>query len=129
MSTLFSKIIAGQIPAHKVAENAQCYAFLDIAPLQRGHTLVVPKEEVDQFFEVEDELLSTMVVFAKKVAAKIKRVFPCNRIGMTVMGLEIPHAHIHLIPIDSERDMHFDAPRLKLEKAELESIAQQLRAA
>ena len=111
--TIFSKIIAGEIPSYKVAEDEKFYAFLDINPLAIGHTLVVPKKEVDYLFDLEDELLADMVVFAKKVAIAMKKAIPCRRVGLTVIGLEVPHAHIHLIPINKESDMHFGGQKLK----------------
>lgn len=129
MSTIFTKIINGEIPSYKVAENDKFYAFLDISPLQKGHTLVVPKKEVDYIFDLEDELLQEMILFAKQVASKIKSSFPCNRVGMTVIGLEVPHAHIHLIPINVERDMNFQSPKLELSKEEFEEIVEKLRKA
>ncbi len=127
MSSIFSKIIAGEIPCYKVAENDKFFAFLDIQPLQKGHTLVVPKKEVDEFFELDDELMADMIVFAKGVATKIKANFDCNRVGMTVIGLEVPHAHIHLIPINKEPDMNFHSPKLSLSQEEMETIASKLR--
>ncbi len=128
MSSIFSKIIAGEIPCHKVAENDQFLAFLDIMPLKEGHVLVIPKVEVDFIFDMEDDLLGEMMVFAKKVAQQMKRALPCKKIGVTVIGLEVPHAHIHLIPIDSVTDMDFSKPKLKLEPAQLEEIAQIIKA-
>lgn len=127
MSSIFTKIIDGEIPSYKVAENDKFYAFLDISPLQKGHTLVVPKKEVDYIFDIEDELLQEMIVFAKMVSKKIKATFPCNRVGMTVIGLEVPHAHIHLIPINAERDMNFQSPKLSLSPEELQQIAVSLQ--
>ena len=126
MSTLFSKIIRGEIPSYKVAENKDFYAFLDINPLQKGHTLVVPKQEVDYLFDLSDETLADMIVFSKSIAAKIKKVFPCDRVGMTVIGLEVPHAHIHLIPINEESDMNFRSKRIKLREEELIKIADEI---
>jgi len=126
MASVFSKIIAGEIPSYKVAEDDQFIAFLDIQPLQKGHTLVVPKKEVDEFFDLEDELMADMILFAKKVAGKIKANFDCNRVGMTVIGLEVPHAHIHLIPINKEPDMNFHSPKLSLSAEEMEDIAAKL---
>jgi len=128
MSSIFSKIIAGEIPCHKVAENDQFLAFLDIMPLKEGHVLVIPKVEVDFIFDMEDDLLGEMMVFAKKVAQQMKRALPCKKIGVTVIGLEVPHAHIHLIPIDSVTDMDFSKPKLKLETAQLEEIAHLIKA-
>jgi histidine triad (HIT) family protein len=127
--SIFTKIIAGEIPAHIVAENDQFIAFLDISPLQKGHTLVVPKKEVDYLFDIEDDLLRDMIIFSKGLAKKIKAVFPCNRIGMTVIGLEVPHAHIHLIPINKEPDMNFHSPRIVLSKEELIEITIQIKMA
>ena len=105
--TIFSKIIAGDIPSYKVAEDDRFYAFLDINPITWGHTLVVPKEETDYFFDIDDRQLGEMIVFAKKVAEAIKQAFPCRKVGMAVLGLEVPHAHIHLVPLKSEGDMDF----------------------
>lgn len=105
--TIFSKIIAGEIPSYKVAEDDKFYAFLDINPLAWGHTLIVPKQETDYIFDLEDDLLAEMSVFAKKVAKAIKKTFPCRKVGMAVLGLEVPHAHIHLLPLQKEGDMDF----------------------
>ena len=126
MSTIFTKIINGEIPSYKVAEDDKFYAFLDISPLQKGHTLVVPKQEVDYIFDVEDELLGEMMVFAKSVAKKIEKSFPCKRVGVAVVGLEVPHAHIHLIPINSINDMNFSNTKLKLSEEELQEIADKM---
>ncbi len=123
MLTLFAKIVRGEIPCHKVAENDQFLAFLDIMPLVKGHVLVIPKREVDYIFDLEDEELAAMMVFAKKVARKMKIVFPCRKIGITVIGLEVPHAHIHLIPINSIDDMDFSKEKLKLKSEELSQTA------
>ncbi|MEJ6776882.1 MAG: HIT family protein [Crocinitomicaceae bacterium] len=123
MTTLFTKIITGEIPCHKVAENDKFLAFLDIMPLRLGHTLVIPKVEVDYLFDIEDELLGEMIIFSKLVAKKIKVSFPCNRVGVTVIGLEVPHAHIHLIPINVLDDMSFSKEKLSLSSEELNSIA------
>lgn len=106
--TIFSKIIAGEIPSYKVAENDEFYAFLDINPVNWGHTLVVPKQETDYIFDLDDELLSRMMVFAKKVAGGIKKATDCKKVGVTVIGLEVPHAHIHLVPMQKEKDMDFN---------------------
>lgn len=124
MATIFSKIIAGEIPSYKVAENDQFYAFLDINPLVKGHTLVVPKREVDYIFDLSDEELAAMQVFAKSVALAIQTAYPCRKVGQAVIGLEVPHAHIHLIPIQNESDMLFSNPKLKLTAEEFETIAQ-----
>lgn len=113
--TIFSKIIAGEIPSYKCAESDKFYAFLDINPLAQGHTLVVPKHEVDYIFDLSDEELADMVVFAKKVALAIQRAFPCRKVGMAVLGLEVNHAHIHLVPLQSEGDMDFRKPKLQLD--------------
>jgi histidine triad (HIT) family protein len=129
MASIFTKIIKGDIPSYKVAENDKFYAFLDISPLQKGHTLVVPKHEVDEFFDIDDHTMAEMIVFAKEIASKIKKTFDCNRVGMTVIGLEVPHAHIHLIPINKEPDMNFHSPKLELDPAELTKIAQTLEEA
>jgi histidine triad (HIT) family protein len=123
MASLFSKIVAGEIPCHKVDESDEFLAFLDIMPLRKGHVLVIPKTEVDYIFDIEDEMLGRMMVFAKVVSKKIKTVFPCNRIGVTVIGLEVPHAHIHLIPIDRLLDMDFTQEKLSLSHDELAKIA------
>ncbi|HEY8399647.1 MAG TPA: HIT family protein [Cytophagaceae bacterium] len=127
MATIFSKIIAGEIPAHKVAENNQFLAFLDIMPLRKGHVLVIPKKETDYLFDMEDEELAAMMVFSKQVAKKIKQVFPCKKIGVSVVGLEVAHAHIHLIPINSVSDMNFSQEKLSLTHDELAEIAQAIR--
>lgn len=123
MASIFTKIINGDIPCHKVHESDEFLAFLDIMPIKKGHVLVVPKKEVDYIFDIEDDLLGRMMIFSKEVAAKIKAVFPCNRIGVTVIGLEVPHAHIHLIPIDRLSDMDFTKEKLDLSAEELSSIA------
>ena len=126
MATIFSKIAAGEIPSYKVAENDKFYAFLDINPLVKGHTLVIPKQEVDYIFDLSDEDLAEMQVFAKKVAAAIKSAFPCIKVGQAVIGLEVPHAHIHLIPIQKECDMLFSNPKLKLTAEEFKEIAEKI---
>ena len=120
--TLFSKIIQGDIPAYKIAENELFFAFLDIFPLQKGHVLVVPKIEVDKVFELPDHYLSELLVFAKPIAKAIEASFPCNRIGMVTVGLEVPHAHLHLIPINQAEDLNFSNPKLQLSKADFISI-------
>jgi histidine triad (HIT) family protein len=124
MGTLFSKIIAGEIPAYKIAENNHFYAFLDVFPLVLGHVLVVPKVEVDKIFDVDDYLLAEWLVFAKPIAKAIERSFPCNRCGMSVVGMEVPHAHIHLLPINSADDLNFTRPKLKVSGTELAAIQQ-----
>ena len=126
MASIFTKIINGQIPAYKVAENEKFLAFLDVSPLQKGHTLVIPKIEVDYIFDVEDDLLADMIVFAKEVSKKIKNNFSCNRVGMAVIGLEVPHAHIHLIPISKMDDMNFSNPKLKLSTEEMSKIHEKI---
>lgn len=127
MPSIFTRIINGDIPSHKVAEDDRYFAFLDINPLQQGHTLVVPKVEVDRLFDLDDVVLEGILPFAGKVAKKIKAVIPCDRIGLAVIGLEVPHAHIHLIPINSERDMDFSGPKLRLTQDQLAAIAEQMR--
>lgn len=124
MATIFSKIIAGEIPSYKCAENEEFYAFLDINPLVKGHTLVVPKREVDYIFDLSDEEIARMQVFAKHVAVAIKAAFPCIKVGQAVLGLEVPHAHIHLIPMQSEKDMLFSNPKLSLSEKEFKAIAE-----
>ena len=126
--TIFSKIIAGEIPSYKVAEDDLFYAFLDINPVAKGHTLVVPKQEVDYIFDQSDAMLSAHTVFAKRVASAIKKAIPCNRVGVAVMGLEVPHAHIHLIPLNSEGDMDFRKEHLKLSPEEMQQIAASIAA-
>lgn len=126
MATIFSKIVAGEIPSYKVAEDEQFYAFLDINPLAKGHTLVIPKREVDYFFNLEDDEIAAMQVFAKKVATAIKKAFPCIKVGQAVLGLEVPHAHIHLVPMQSEKDMLFTNPKLKLTAEEFKEIANRI---
>jgi len=121
--TIFSRIIAGEIPSYKVAESPDFYAFLDINPLVKGHTLVVPKKEVDYLFDLDDNTLGEMMVFAKRVAKAMKKAIPCNRIGVTVIGLEVPHAHIHLVPITKESDILFNKPKQKMTPDELKEIA------
>lgn len=129
MATLFSRIVAGEIPCYKVAEDEKCFAFLDINPLVKGHTLVVPKKEVDYIFDLDDEDLAALHVFAKKVALAIGKAFPCKKVGEAVLGLEVPHAHIHLVPMQSEKDMLFSMPKLKLSDEEFKAVAEAIRAA
>ncbi len=126
MATIFARIVNGEIPCYKVAEDEKFLAFLDINPLAKGHTLVIPKVETDYIFDMTDSDLSAMMIFAKKVAKAIKEVVPCTKIGVTVIGLEVPHAHIHLIPINSIYDMDFSRPKLQLDSAVYESLSQEL---
>ena len=126
MATIFSRIIAGEIPCYKVAENDHYFAFLDINPLAKGHTLVVPKQEVDYLYDLDDETLQGMIVFAKQVAKKIKAYSDCNRVATVVLGLEVPHAHIHLIPMNSEKDVDFSREKLVLTPEEFSDIASKL---
>jgi histidine triad (HIT) family protein len=130
MATIFSRIINGEIPCYKIAEDENYFAFLDINPLVKGHTLVVPKKEIDYIFDIDDTTLAQMMVFSKKVAKAIEKVIPCQRIGVTVIGLDVPHAHIHLIPlIQGMSQMNFANPKLKLTKEEFEEIAARIREA
>lgn len=123
MSSIFTKIINSEIPSYKIAENKYCYAFLDINPLAKGHTLVVPKKEIDYLFDLDDEWYTELHVFAKKVALAIEKVIPCQRIGVAVIGIEVPHAHIHLVPINNIHDLNFAKPKLQLSKEEMQDIA------
>lgn len=125
--TIFSRIIAGEIPCYKVAEDDNYFAFLDISPLAKGHTLVIPKREVDYIFDLTDEEIAGMQVFAKKVAIAIKKAISCVKVGQCVLGLEVPHAHIHLVPMQSETDLRFTNPRVELTKDEFEEIAKSIR--
>ena len=127
MASIFTRIVQGEIPCYKIAESEDYLAFLDINPLARGHTLVIPKEETDYLFDLEDEVLAGMNVFAKKVALAIDRVTDCKRVGVAVLGLEVPHAHIHLIPINGLYDIEFSKPKLKLSPEEFEEIAARIR--
>jgi histidine triad (HIT) family protein len=126
MATIFTKIIKGEIPCYKIAEDENYFAFLDINPLRAGHTLVVPKDETDYIFDLEDSRLTGLLLFSKKIAAAIKSVIPCNRIGVAILGLEVPHAHIHLIPMDSMEDVNFSNPKLKFSSEEFIKIADQI---
>ena len=128
MTSIFSRIISGEIPCYRVAEDDRYIAFLDVRPLKAGHTLVVPKKEVDYIFDLDEDMLAGMVLFAQKVARAMKEVIDCNRIGMAVIGLEVPHAHIHLIPITREGDMLFTNPRVSLPKEENERLAREIGA-
>jgi histidine triad (HIT) family protein len=125
--TIFSRIIAGEIPCYKIAEDERFFAFLDINPMSKGHTLVVPKLEEDYIFNLDDQTLSDMMLFAKKIALALDKSVTCARVGMAVIGLEVPHAHIHLIPIQTESDMNFKNPKLKLAPDEMAEIALKIR--
>ena len=129
MASIFTRIINGEIPCHKIAESEDYFAFLDINPLVKGHTLVIPKKEVDYIYDLDDETLAGLHVFAKKVAKKVEKAIPCNRIGVTVIGLEVPHAHIHLIPINVMNDMNFANPKLTLPADQMVAIAEAIREA
>ena len=124
--TIFSKIIAGEIPSYKIAENDRFFAFLDIFPLQEGHTLVVPKTEVDNFFDMPDAYLEHLLLFARPIAKAIEAAFPCNRCGLSVVGLEVPHAHLHLIPINSADDLNFTRGKLKLSPEQLKKSQEKI---
>lgn len=127
MPSLFTRIINGEIPCHKIAENDKFIAFLDIMPLAKGHTLVVPKKEVDYIFDLDDETLAEMNIFAKQVAGMIRKAIPCKRIGVAVIGLEVPHTHVHLIPLNHVSDINFERPKLQLSQDELLEIAESIR--
>jgi histidine triad (HIT) family protein len=124
--TIFSKIIAGDIPSYRIAENDKFFAFLDISPLRKGHTLVIPKKEVDNLFDLPNDYLGEMLVFAKPIAKAIEKSFDCNRCGITVIGLEVPHAHVHLIPINSANDLNFNQSKLKLSPEEFKKIQEKI---
>jgi histidine triad (HIT) family protein len=128
MATIFSRIVAGEIPCYKIAEDEHHFAFLDIHPLTKGHTLVIPKKEIDYLFDLSDAELAGIHLFAKKIALALQQAVPCKRIGMAVIGLEVPHAHIHLIPIQKESDLIFSNPKLELPAEEMETIAASIRA-
>ena len=127
MATIFSRIVAGEIPCHKVAENEEFFAFLDINPVAKGHTLVIPKSEVDYIFDIDDQKLGRMMAFAKRVARAQEAAIACKRVGLAVMGLEVPHAHIHLVPITKESDMYFGGAKLSLSQEELAEVAKNIR--
>lgn len=129
MASIFTKIINKELPAYIVAENEKFLAFLDIMPLKKGHVLVIPKVEIDYIFDIEDDMLGEMMAFAKSVAVKIKKVIPCKRIGVAVIGLEVPHAHIHLVPINGIGDINFANPKLQIDKTEMEEIAEKIKEA
>jgi histidine triad (HIT) family protein len=126
MATIFSRIINGEIPCYKVAEDENYFAFLDINPLKAGHTLVVPKKETDYVFDLDDNQLAGLILFSKRVAAAIKDVFPCNRIGVAILGLEVPHAHVHLVPMDTMEDINFKRPKLKFTADEFREVADKI---
>jgi len=126
MATVFTRIINGEIPCYKVAEDDNNIAFLDINPLKKGHTLVVPKRETDYIFDLDDNQLTGLILFSKKVATAIKSVIPCNRIGVAILGLEVPHAHIHLVPMDNMEDINFKKPKLKFSAEEFREIAEKI---
>ncbi|MDD3166709.1 MAG: HIT family protein [Bacteroidales bacterium] len=126
MASVFSKIVAGEIPCYKIAEDEQFFAFLDIRPLTEGHCLVIPKKEIDYLFDLEDTLLADMMIFARKIAVAQKKALVCKRVGIAVIGMEVPHAHIHLIPIQTESDMLFSNPKLGLSKETMQSIAESI---
>lgn len=128
MASIFSRIIKGEIPCYKIAENENYFAFLDINPLKKGHALVVPKKEVDYIFDIDDDLLGGMLVFSKKVAKAIEKTVPCKRIGVAILGLEVPHAHIHLVPLQGGNDIDFSKPKLNLSKEEFEELAAKISA-
>lgn len=127
MASLFTRIINGEIPCHKVGEDERYLAFLDIAPLREGHALVVPKLEVDRFFDLPEDVLAGIMPFAQEVAKRIQRSVPCDRIGLSVIGLEVPHAHVHLIPLDRMSDMDFSQPKLKPSQEDLAALAARIR--
>lgn len=129
MATIFSKIVAGEIPSYRIYEDESYYAFLDIHPLAEGHTLVIPKVETDYLFDLEDDLLGGMMVFAKKVALAIDQTMNCKRVGVAVLGLEVPHAHIHLVPINDLHDIEFSKPKMKFTDAEFQATAEKIIAA
>jgi histidine triad (HIT) family protein len=127
MASIFSKIVKGEIPCYKIAETENYLAFLDVFPLAKGHTLVIPKKEIDYLFDMEDEEFSGLQLFSKRVAKAIEKAIPCKRIGVAVIGLEVPHAHIHLIPLNNVSDINFSRPKLTLSKEELEETAKKIR--
>ena len=126
MATIFSRIINGEIPCYKVAENDKFFAFMDINPVQKGHTLVIPKKEVDYIFDIDDNDIQEMMLFAKQVAVKIKNAIPCVKVGVAVIGLEVPHAHIHLVPMQKEGDLDFSRPKLQLPEEEFLDIQKKI---
>jgi len=129
MASIFSRIITGEIPCYKIAENDRFIAFLDVFPLVKGHVLVVPKKETDYVFDLSQEELSEILVFAQGVAKKIEKAIPCKRVGVAVIGLEVPHAHVHLVPINTADDLNFTRPKLQVDKSEMEAIAEKIKQA
>ncbi|MFT5723348.1 MAG: histidine triad (HIT) family protein [Bacteroidia bacterium] len=127
MASIFSKIVSGEIPCYKIAETEDFLAFLDVFPLRKGHTLVIPKQEVDYIFDLEDEMFAGLQIFSKIVAKAVKQAIPCKRIGTAVIGLEVPHTHIHLVPINDIGDINFSLPKLKIEDDEMQKIAASIR--
>ncbi|GET26864.1 HIT family protein [Prolixibacter sp. NT017] len=127
MASIFTKIVEGEIPAYKVAEDENYLAFLDIFPLAKGHVLVIPKKEVDYLFDLDDELYTGLQLFAKRVAVALKKAIPCKKVGVAVLGLEVPHAHIHLVPMQSEKDINFSNPKLKLSEEEFKEITEKIK--
>lgn len=127
MATIFSRIVEGEIPCHKIAEDEDFFAFLDINPLVMGHTLVIPKKEVDYLFDLSDTDLSALIVFAKRVSLAIEKAIPCKRVGLSVIGLEVPHAHIHLVPINKESDIYFGKAKMTVSSDELAAVAERIR--
>ena len=127
MASIFTKIVEGEIPAYKVAEDENYLAFLDIFPLAKGHVLVIPKKEVDYLFDLDDELYAGLQLFAKRVAVALKKAIPCKKVGVAVLGLEVPHAHIHLVPMQSEKDINFSNPKLKLSEGEFKEITEKIK--
>lgn len=127
MASIFTRIMNGEIPCHKIAEDDRYFAFLDIMPLAPGHVLVVPKQEIDYIFDIDDDLLSGMLPFAKRIATALEKAVPCERIGISVIGLEVPHAHIHLLPLRTMDDINFSRPKMKMTQEELSAIAERIR--
>ncbi|MBK8954481.1 MAG: HIT family protein [Saprospiraceae bacterium] len=126
MASIFTRIIGGEIPCYKVAENEFCFSFLDIKPLAKGHCLVIPKQEIDYIFDVPDELIIEMMLFSKKLAVALKKVVPCLKIGMSVIGLEVPHAHIHLVPLQQISDLNFSNPRMQFSEEDYKELAEKI---
>ncbi len=124
--SIFTKIISGEIPSYKIAEDERYFAFLDIFPLREGHTLVIPKKEVDKLFDLDADTLAGLLTFAQPIAKAIEKAFPCNRVGITVIGIEVPHAHVHLIPINSANDLNFTQPKLKLSETEMKAAQERI---